>query len=251
MEQVFRALADPSRRLILDRLLERDGQTLGELCGHLPSMTRFGVMDHLRVLEGATLVTTLRDGRRKLHYLNPVPIRQIHDRWIDRFTEPVVGHLAALTRHLEEESMSGPDHVYVTYIKAAPERVWQAMTDPELTARYYYGTRIASTFEPGSPFEYHNPDGTLAADGTILEAERPTRLVFSFQARWSQELVDEGPVRMTWLVEPAGEGTSRLTVTSEGMGPRTAEEFIGGIPAITAGLKTLLETGDMLVLATA
>ena len=125
--------------------------------------------------------------------------------------------------------MSGPDHVYVTYIKAPPERVWEAMTDGELTVRYYYGTRMrVSTFEPGAPFEYHNPDGKLAADGTIIEAERPHRLVLAFQPRWSDQLVDEGPVRMTWLVEAAGEGTSRPTVTSEGMGARTAEDFIGG-----------------------
>jgi DNA-binding transcriptional ArsR family regulator len=100
MEPVFRALADPSRRLLLDRLYERDGQTLGELCRHLPGMTRFGVMRHLEVLEAADLVTTRRAGREKLHYLNPVPIRLVHDRWISKYAEPVIGAMAALKQHL-------------------------------------------------------------------------------------------------------------------------------------------------------
>ena len=82
MDEVFKAINDPSRRLLLDKLYERDGQTLGELCAYLPEMTRFGVMSHLKILEEAELVTTRKQGRQKFHYLNPVPIRLIHDRWI-------------------------------------------------------------------------------------------------------------------------------------------------------------------------
>jgi DNA-binding transcriptional ArsR family regulator len=100
-DRVFKALADPSRRLLLDRLFERDGRTLGELESHL-EMTRFGVMKHLRVLEDAGLVVTRRSGREKLHYLNPVPIRLIHDRWIDKYTERRVSALADLKNELEE-----------------------------------------------------------------------------------------------------------------------------------------------------
>jgi DNA-binding transcriptional ArsR family regulator len=101
-DRVFRALADPSRRLLLDRLFERDGRTLGELEGELPEMTRFGVMKHLRVLEEAGLVVTRREGRSKLHFLNPVPIRLVHDRWIDKYTEHRVSALAELKTRLEE-----------------------------------------------------------------------------------------------------------------------------------------------------
>ncbi len=101
-DRVFRALADASRRLLLDRLFERDGRTLGELEEELPEMTRFGVMKHLRVLEEAGLVVSRRDGRRKLHYLNPVPIRLVHDRWIDKYTEHRVSALAELKTQLEE-----------------------------------------------------------------------------------------------------------------------------------------------------
>ena len=108
MAPVFRALGDPSRRLLLDRLFERDGGTLGELCEVLPGMTRFGVMRHLGVLEAADLVTTRKVGRRKLHYLNPVPIRLVHDRWISKYAEPVVGSMTALKAHLEETAMERP-----------------------------------------------------------------------------------------------------------------------------------------------
>ena len=104
MDEVFRALNDPSRRLLLDKLFAEDGQTLGELCAHLPEMTRFGVMNHLRVLEEGRLVTTRRQGRSKLHYLNPVPIRLLHDRWISKYTEPRVGAIADLKARIEEKS---------------------------------------------------------------------------------------------------------------------------------------------------
>lgn len=102
-DRVFKALADPTRRLLLDRLFQRDGRTLTELESEL-DMTRFGVMKHLRVLEDAGLVLTRRNGRAKLHYLNPVPIRLVHDRWIDKFTERRVSALTDLKRQLEEDS---------------------------------------------------------------------------------------------------------------------------------------------------
>ena len=100
-DRVFKALADPTRRHLLDRLFERDGRSLGELESEL-EMTRFGVMKHLRLLEEAGLVVTRRQGREKLHFLNPVPIRQIHDRWIDKYTERVVSALLDLKDDLEE-----------------------------------------------------------------------------------------------------------------------------------------------------
>jgi len=100
-DRVFKALADPTRRYLLDRLFERDGRSLGELEGEL-EMTRFGVMKHLRVLEEAGLVVSRRSGREKLHFLNPVPIRLIHDRWIDKYTEHRVAALTDLKSELEE-----------------------------------------------------------------------------------------------------------------------------------------------------
>jgi uncharacterized protein YndB with AHSA1/START domain/DNA-binding transcriptional ArsR family regulator len=249
MASAFRALGDPSRRLLLDRLFERDGQTLGELTAWLPSMTRFGVMRHLGVLEEAELITTRRVGREKRHYLNPVPIRLIHDRWISKYAEPVVGSLSALKGHLEGQAMSAeqatkaPDHVYSVYIKASPERIWRAITDGVETERYYYGTRVGSDWRPGSRIVYEYPDGSVAADGEVVEIDPPRRLVMTFQARWNPELVAEGPARMSWEIEPSEGGLSRLTVTSSSLGVKTAGEFAGGIVFIVSGLKTYLETG--------
>ena len=102
-DRVFKALADPTRRFLLDRLFTRDSRSLTELESEL-AMTRFGVMKHLRILEDAGLVVTRKSGREKLHFLNPVPIRLIHDRWIDKFTERRVSALTDLKRQLEEDS---------------------------------------------------------------------------------------------------------------------------------------------------
>ena len=248
MAPAFRALGDASRRLLLDRLFERDGQTLGELCTHLPQMTRFGVMRHLGVLEEAGLVTTRRTGREKRHYLNPVPIRLIHDRWTSKFAAPVVGRMAAIKRTLEAP-MQNPDHVYSVYIKASPDRIWRAITDGVETEQYYYGTRVGSDWSKGSRIAYEYPDGSVAADGEVLDIDPGRFVTMSFQARWSPELVAEGPVRMTWAIEPAGDGLSKLTVTTAGAGEKTYGEFSGGIVHIVSGLKTYLETGQPMAVA--
>ena len=106
-DAVFKALADPGRRRLLDALRDQDGRSLRELCMVLPAMSRFGVMKHLTVLEHAELVVTQRSGRIKRHYLNPVPIRQIHDRWITKYAEPVTAAMVGLRRHVE--ASAGPD----------------------------------------------------------------------------------------------------------------------------------------------
>jgi DNA-binding transcriptional ArsR family regulator len=103
MDAVFKALADPTRRSLLDQLFERDGQTLSALERRLP-MTRFGVMKHLRVLEEAHLVTTKKRGREKLHFLNPVPIKLVHDRWVSKYAEPWVAALTGLKTSIEEDN---------------------------------------------------------------------------------------------------------------------------------------------------
>lgn len=247
MAVVFRALGDPNRRVLLDRLYERDGQTLGELCVHLPDMTRFGVMKHLGVLEEAGLVTTLKVGREKRHFLNPVPIRLVHDRWIGKFAAPIVGAMSMLKTSLEA-SMDPIDHVYTTYINAAPERVWNAITDGDDTVRYYYGTRVVSDWMVGSAIRYDYPDGSLAADGEVLEIDPGRQVTMTFHPRWSPELDAEGPVRMIWSVAATDDGGSRLTVTSALVpGSRTAEEFGDGIAYIVSGLKTLVEPDAALV----
>ena len=246
LEPVFRALADPNRRQLLDRLKERDGQALGELEAALPLMTRFGVMKHLRVLEHAGLVATRRDGRRKLHFLNPVPIQLVADRWISRYAAPFVQGMADVKYTLERPmSTNPPDHVYEVYIRATPERIWQAITDPEMTKRYYYGTLVRSSWAPGGPLRYDYPDGSIAADGSVLEVDPPRRLIMTFNAVWDDEIKAEPPVTMTWEITPMGD-SSRLSVTTAGLVPGSATDiaFRGGISVIVSGLKTLLETGE-------
>ena len=250
----FRALADPSRRLLLDRLFERDGQTLGELTGHLPEMTRFGVMRHLDVLEGAGLISTRKVGREKRHYLNPVPIRRIHDRWISKYAAPVIGTMSAIKSHLEAPPMAVPpdeiEHVYSIFINASPERVWRAITDGDETVQYYYGTRVNSDWKVGSRVSYDYPDGTVAADGEVIECTPPSRLETTFLAHWDPEVEAEGPIRHVWELEPE-DGATKLTVTSKGLkrGSKNAESFGSGIIWIVSGLKTFVEGGKAAVAA--
>lgn len=250
MAPVFRALADPNRRVLLDRLFERDSQTLGELCAALPDMTRFGVMKHLGVLETAGLISTIRQGREKRHFLDPVPIRLVHDRWTGKFAASIVGSMAALKRHLEDP-METVDHVYSVYIKAPPERVWRAIVDGDETVRYYYGTRVASTWEVGARLTYTYDDGSVAADGSILDIDPGRSVVMSFHPRWDPEIEAEGPIRMTWSVEPAqADGLTKLTVTSALIpGSQTEGQFGGGVVYIVSGLKTSLETGGSMAAA--
>ncbi|HXG25372.1 MAG TPA: SRPBCC domain-containing protein [Candidatus Binatia bacterium] len=236
----FRALADPSRRLLLDRLYERDGQTLSELTAHLPDLTRFGVMRHLDVLESAGLITTRKEGREKRHFLNPVPIRLIHDRWISKYSAPVVGAMSALKDHLEGRRVVMQDHVYSIYINADAERVWKAITDGDETVKYFYGTRISSAWRPGSHIRYDYPDGTVAADGEVLSIEPPRRLEMTFRALWDRDLAAEGHVRQVWELE-FQDGVTKLTVTTSGMSAKQAEQFTGGIVYIVSGLKSVVE----------
>src|SRR5213595_2355273 len=172
-DRVFKALADPTRRHLLDRLFERDGRSLGKLESEL-EMTRFGVMKHLRVLEDAALVVTRRSGREKLHYLNPVPIRLIHDRWISKYTEPWAAGLVGLKRELEDQM----EKVFEIYIRTTPERLWDAITDPAIRAKYHFGAAIESDWTVGSPYRLGHPAAERSLiEGENLVVERPNRLV--------------------------------------------------------------------------
>ena len=149
VKAVFRALGSPPRRKLLDALFKQDGQTLGALERRLP-MTRFGVMKHLRVLEHAGLVVTKKRGREKLHFLNPVPIRLVHDRWVSKYAEPWAARLAGLKRRLEATPM---EKVFEIYIKTTPERLWKAIVDPEMRRKYNFSAGIESDWTPGSRLE--------------------------------------------------------------------------------------------------
>jgi uncharacterized protein YndB with AHSA1/START domain/DNA-binding transcriptional ArsR family regulator len=242
MDAVFRALADPTRRSLLDELFKQDGQALGTLEQRLP-MTRFGVMKHLRVLEEAGLVTTRRRGREKLHFLNPVPIRLVHDRWVSKYAEPWASALSELKHDLEEDLM---EKVFEIYIKTTPERLWEAITDSELRRKYNFGVGVTSDWSPGSRYEAAHPAGPFQiAEGENLEVDPPNRLVQSFTALWSDNVKNEGTSRVTWEIEPVGD-SCRLTVTHDQLRDDANEELYGGWPMILSGLKTLLETGELL-----
>jgi len=247
MDEVFRAINDPSRRLLLDALYERDGQTLGELCAVLPEMTRYGVMNHLKVLEEAELVTTHKQGRQKFHYLNPVPIKLVHDRWISRYAEPRVGAIADIKARLEtgEQTMDKPVHLYKTYIRGSAEDVWDAIINPDKTVQYFYGTAVESDWEVGSTMNYYYPDGSPASEGQIISIDPPKRIEFLFHAMWDEEIKAEGPAREVWALTEMGDMVE-LKVEIYEIGEKALEDFKAGLPYIIAGLKSLVETGKAL-----
>jgi uncharacterized protein YndB with AHSA1/START domain/DNA-binding transcriptional ArsR family regulator len=256
-DSVFRALADPHRRQILDLLFERDGRTLVDLQAGMP-MTRFGVMKHLRVLEEAGLVTARKVGREKFHYLNPVPIQLLHDRWIGKYATRHVETLTALKAVLEgdatmtTQAATVPAQVYQVFIKATPQQIWDAITKPEFTSRYFYGTLVDAELKPGGKFVYHAADRSfLMTDGEVIASEPPRRLVATWRALWMPELAAEQPGRVSWEIEPQEGGFCKLVVVHDQLegAPKTAKEVSGGWMLILSGLKTLLETGESLTTA--
>lgn len=257
MDEVFKALSDASRRRLLDKLFKRDGQTLGDLQKHLPEMTRFGVMKHLRVLEDAGLVATRKVGREKLHYLNPVPIRRIFDRWTGKYAKPFTRALADLKQHLEgDDAMSkseSPKHVYEVYIRTTPQKLWDAITKPEMTRQYFYKSSVKSDWKVGSPVLHVSEEGKSMIEGKVLEVDPPRRLVTTFASQMlggSGEYKNDRASRVTWEIEPRGD-TCKLTLVHDDFDGETATyKSVGpGWNPVLSGLKTLLETGQPLVIA--
>jgi DNA-binding transcriptional ArsR family regulator len=240
MDEVFKALADPTRRSLLDALFQEDGQTLGALQARVP-MTRFGVMKHLKILEEAGLVATRRRGREKLHFLNPVPVRLVHDRWVSKYTAPWAAALSELKHELEKRTMQ---KIFEIYIKTTPERLWTAITDPEMRRKYTFGALVSSDWTKGSRYE-GTGHGHPIFEGENLEVDRPRRLVQSFRALWGEDVKSEGTSRVTWEIEPVGD-SCLLKVTHDDLREGANAELYGGWPMVLSGLKTLLETGETL-----
>jgi uncharacterized protein YndB with AHSA1/START domain len=241
MDAVFKALADPTRRSLLDELFREDGQTLSALEARY-EITRFGVMKHLKQLEEAGLVVTRRQGREKLHFLNPVPIRLVHDRWVSKYAEPWAAALSGLKSRLE----SPMEKVFEIYIRTTPERLWEAITDGEIRSKYSFGARVTSDWTPGSHYEMGHPGaGILLGEGENLEVDPPRRLVQSMVALWSDDVKSEGTSRVSWEIEPIGD-SCRLTVTHDQLREGANDQLYGGWPMILSGLKTWLETGELL-----
>ncbi len=262
MDTVFKALADPSRRMLLDRLRDRNGQTLRELCAGL-AMARQSVTKHLAVLEAAGLVTSVRRGRVRLHYLNPVPLNDIAERWMSRYDRARTAVLSELKHALEDSPMDKPQFVYTTYIRTTPERLWQALTDPAFTRRYWGAAHVTS-WEPGAPMTWEYGGVTVEdPEQVVLEAEPNRRLSYTWQtitAEFAQAagfddeyfaaVSAEPRSRVTFELEPVGE-VVRLTVIHDGFEPGspTLESLSQGWPWILSALKSLLETGNPLPVA--
>ncbi len=239
MDEVFKALADPTRRALLDGLFTDDGQTLTALEQRFP-ISRIAVMKHLRVLEDAGLIVTKRRGREKLHFLNPVPIRLVHDRWVSKYAEPWAATLTGLKDHLE----GSMEKVFEIYIKTTPERLWEAITDAEQRAIYTFGAVVTSDWTPGSRYE-GSGGGNLIFSGENLEVDPPRRLVQSFDAQWGEDVIAEGTSRVTWEIEPVGD-SCRLVVTHDQLREGANDQLYGGWMMVLSGLKTLLESGESL-----
>jgi uncharacterized protein YndB with AHSA1/START domain/DNA-binding transcriptional ArsR family regulator len=256
-QDVFRALADPSRRRLLDSLNARNGQTLRELCADM-DMARQSVSKHLAVLEAANLVTTVWRGREKLHYLNPAPINDISERWINRYDQPRVHALAELKQALEKPTMEKPSFVYTTYIHTTPERLWQALTEPAFTKRYW-NTTFETDWKAGSTMTWNNHGAVIAdPDQVVLEADPYRRLSYTwhtFTAELARALdvseevfataAAEPRSKVTFDIEPLDDAV-KLTVVHDGFEPGSlvAELVSGGWPQVVSKLKTLLETGE-------
>jgi len=254
VDEVFKALADPTRRGLLDELFREDGQTLHQL-GTRFDMTRFGVMKHLKQLEEAGLVVTRRRGREKLHFLNPVPIRLVHDRWVSKYAEPWAAGLSGLKQELESEmdpktmepktmEPKTMEKVFEIYIKTTPERLWEAITDPSIRAKYNFGAGAHSDWTPGARVELQAGELVLG-EGDVLEADPPRRLVHTMLAHFSPEAEAEGYSRVTWDIEPVGD-SCRLTIVHDQMRDGACDQLYGGWPMILSGLKTWLESGELL-----
>jgi DNA-binding transcriptional ArsR family regulator/uncharacterized protein YndB with AHSA1/START domain len=260
MDEVFRALADPSRRLLLDSLNERNGQTLRELCSRL-DMARQSVSKHLAVLEAANLVTTVRRGREKLHYLNAAPINEIAERWITRYEQDRVQALADLKRALEDSPMDKPSFVYTTYIRTTPERLWQALTEPAFTERYW-DIAFDSDWKTGSPMSWRQRGVVIAdAEQVVIESDPYRRLAYTwhtFTPEWAnavgvaedrrERLAAERRSKVTFDIEPLDDEQVKLTVVHDDLEPGGLLESMisGGWPRVLANLKTLVETGEPL-----
>jgi DNA-binding transcriptional ArsR family regulator/uncharacterized protein YndB with AHSA1/START domain len=257
LDDVFKALGEPSRRVLLDSLNERNGQTLRELCSRL-DMARQSVSKHLAVLEAANLVTTVRRGREKLHYLNAAPINEIAERWITRYEQPRVHALADLKRALEDTAVDRPSFVYTTYIKTTPERLWQALTEPAFTEAYW-GVSFDTDWAVGSPVTWRQRGVTIAdAEQRVVESDPYHRLSYTWHT-FTPELADaldfnddtrdrlasEPRSTITFVIEPIGDDQVKLTVVHDGLqaGGLTGTLISDGWPRVLANLKTFLETG--------
>ncbi len=239
MDTIFKALGDPARRTLLDALRAKDGQSLSDLEEQL-DMSRFGVMKHLKVLEEAQLVTTRREGRFKYHYLNPLPLQELIDRWVNPFLGTQVAALSALKTRLEIETMTKPDFQMSTFINCTQDALWDALTKGDLISDYHFAcSKVAGDYAAeGDRVDYHFDHGPIMLSNRVISITPKTRIEMAFEPHWGE---DETVSRCVYVVEPVASGM-KLTVEHFDIG-----EGQGGIAdgwmRYLSGLKTFVETG--------
>ncbi len=244
MDAVFRALADPARRRILDSLRHHDGQTLSDLCSG-EAMSRQAVSKHLSLMERAGLVVSVKRGRERFYYLNPVPIQQLSDRWIGKFDRPKIQSLMDLKRRVEQ-GMSEHTYIYAIHLASTPEKVWAALTENAFWQQYWNGEwRIESDWREGSRLRFYTEDGKLFSEGTVVRSKPPFQLTYTWPNP-PEEQGDDPAEELTWEIETVGPGTVKLTLTHRNLTRENHEGVSRGWPAILSSLKTLLETGNPL-----
>ena len=268
-DAVFRALSDPGRRRLLDRLKDHNGLSLSELCFDM-GMTRQSVTKHLDVLQAADLVTVVHQGRERLHYLNAAPINDIADRWMQSYDRARAEALSDLKTALEATPMEQRTaFAYTTYIEATPERVWLGLIDPAFTTRYWRhpaagGLSLRTEGTKGSTYEaVYDEIGLVVShpEQVILESDPYRRLSYTwhtFSPEWAAAHGIDEEAAAAWRAEPrskvafdieeVGRGVVKLTVVHDGFEPGSGvlEGIRHGWPAVVSSLKTLLETGSAL-----
>ena len=246
-DKVFKALGDPTRRKLLDLLSARNGQTLGQLCENL-EMARQSATQHLEILEAANLVNSIKRGREKLHYINPVPLHEVYERWVRGFETQRLTLLHELKTELEGRTTMTKDtvsYVYVTYIRSTAEKVFEAITKPDI-ARRYWGHENVSDWKVGSKWEHirANDERTVQLVGQVVETAPPKRLVITW-ANASQAADPASHSRVTFDIEDYDDMV-RLTVTHAELeaGSGMATGVNKGWPLVLSSLKSYLETGQ-------
>ena len=241
MDNIFNALGDKSRRHLLDVLYQKNGQSLTELTATL-KMSRQAVTKHLGILEEANLVVPVWKGREKLHYLNPVPLRLIYLRWISKFDETRIESIFEMKNNneaeIQEVNMKG--FMYQIVIASSAEKVWESLTKPEFTQKFWFGRRVESDWNLGSAVSIVTPEGVIEAKGEVLEFQINKRLSYSWLS--AKETIEDIST-VVFELQEMGELTKLTILHDIDADKANFQQAAAGWTFILCGLKTFLETG--------
>lgn len=243
MDAIFKALSDPARRALLDSLRKRDGQTLSDL-EQVLEMSRFGVMKHLNVLAEANLIVTRKDGRFKYHYLNPVPLQDVMDRWTAPFLQRQARAVTELKAKLERDTAMGkPDFMMQTFIRCTQDALWDALTEADQIAAYHFACNVVEgNAVVGQDTAFIQPNGEAMLRQTTTEMDPKSRIAMTFDPLFMGP--DAPPSHMVYMIEAQGE-SCKLTIEHYNMAPGQ-ESFAEGWARLASSLKSYLETGTAL-----